>query len=95
MKLIKLIKKDLKLFKRDRRTLVLITIAPVLILLILGNVFGQTTSSKSITGLKLGLCDLDKEDNEILLPFSEIENLGENCSDAAREKVAKGKIRAS
>ena len=95
MKLIKLIKKNLKLFKRDRRTLVLITIAPVLILLILGNVFGQTTSSKSITGLKLGLCDLDKEDNEILLPFSEIENLGENCSDAAREKVAKGKIRAS
>jgi len=53
MKIIKLVKKDLKLFRRDTKTLALTILAPILILFILGNIFGQTTSSKSITGLKL------------------------------------------
>ncbi|MBI2148074.1 ABC transporter permease [Candidatus Woesearchaeota archaeon] len=95
MKIEKLVKKDLKLFSRDTKTLTLIIIAPVIILVILGNVFGQTTSAKSLAGLKLGLCNLDEEYKEISIPLFTIEDLGKECQEKAEDLVNEGKIRAS
>ncbi len=95
MKISKIIKKDLKLFRRDSRTLILTIIAPVLILFIFGNVFGQTTNTKAISGLKLGLCNLDKQETNINIKIFQIEDLGENCSEKARNLVLKGDLRAS
>ncbi len=95
MKITKLVKKDLKLLKRDSKTLVLTILAPIIILLILGNVFGQTTGSKSISGLVLGVCDLNKEKTDINITLFVIKNLGNNCEEKARELVEMGELRAS
>lgn len=51
------IEKDSKLFFRERRTLILLFAAPLLVLLVLGGVFGRT--SAEVGGTELGLCDLD------------------------------------
>ncbi len=95
MKINKLIKKDLKLLKRDHKTLILIILAPILILFILGNIFGQTTNANSINSIKLGLCNLDQEYKEIKIPLFEITNLENKCEEKAQELVLKGKLRAS
>ncbi len=51
------IEKDAKQFFRERRTLVLLFIAPIIVLMILGGVFGRT--SAEIGGTEIGLCDTD------------------------------------
>ncbi|NYZ77669.1 ABC transporter permease [Candidatus Micrarchaeota archaeon] len=51
------IEKDGKQFFREGRTLVLLFAAPIIVLLILGGVFGRT--SIDIGGTAIGLCDLD------------------------------------
>ncbi len=58
MKLRSEIEKDAKQFFREKRTLVLLFVAPIIVLLILGGVFGRT--SAEIGGTEIGLCDLDK-----------------------------------
>lgn len=57
MKLRSEIEKDSKQFFRERRTLVLLFAAPVIVLLILGGVFGKT--SAEIGRAEIGFCDLD------------------------------------
>ncbi len=57
MKLRSEIEKDSRQFFRERRTLVLLFAAPVIVLLILGGVFGRTTAE--IGGTEIGLCDMD------------------------------------
>lgn len=52
------IEKDAKQFFREKRTLILLFAAPVIVLLILGGVFGRTTQEAG--GAEIGLCDLDK-----------------------------------
>jgi len=49
--------KDAKQFFREGRTLILLFAAPMVVLLVLGGVFGRTTAE--IGGVTLGLCDMD------------------------------------
>jgi len=51
------IEKDAKQFFREGRTLLLLFAAPMLVLLVLGGVFGRTTAE--VGGITLGLCDMD------------------------------------
>ncbi len=51
------IEKDAKQFFREKRTLVLLFAAPIIVLLILGGVFGRT--SAEVGGTEIGLCDMD------------------------------------
>jgi len=52
------IEKEAKQFFREGRTLLLLFAAPLVVLLVLGGVFGRTTAE--VGGITLGLCDLDK-----------------------------------
>lgn len=51
------IEKDAKQFFREKRTLILLFAAPIIVLLILGGVFGRTTAE--VGGTEIGLCDMD------------------------------------
>ena len=52
--------KDATQFMRERRTLLLLFAAPIIVLLILGGVFGRT--SAEIGGTTIGYCDLDQKE---------------------------------
>mgnify|MGYP001612388218 FL=1 len=95
MKLLKIVKKDLKLFMRDKRSLALTVIAPIVILLILGNIFGQSSTSKSISGITLGVCNLDEKSFDLDLPLFNTKILEKDCALTARSAVSEGKLRAS
>ncbi len=51
------ISKDARQFFREGRTLILLFAAPLLVLLVLGGVFGKTAAETS--GIGMGVCDLD------------------------------------
>ncbi|HLC86113.1 MAG TPA: ABC transporter permease [Candidatus Nanoarchaeia archaeon] len=95
MKLVKLVKKDLKLFKRDTRTLILTIVAPIIILFILGNVFGQSSTENSVSGISLGVCDLDNNSFEFNISLFNIIKLDGDCALPAKNLVSEGKLRAS
>ncbi|MFH1222696.1 MAG: ABC transporter permease [Candidatus Micrarchaeota archaeon] len=57
MNLLNELEKDSKQFFRERRTLLLLVIAPLLVLFLLGLIFGNTTTEISKT--TLGVCDFD------------------------------------
>ena len=59
MKIFSLVKKDLKILKRDQKTLVLIILTPILLLFIIGNIFSSNANAGDITGVKVGICNLD------------------------------------
>jgi ABC-2 type transport system permease protein len=52
--------KDATQFMRERRTLLLLFAAPIIVLLILGGVFGRT--SAEIGGTTIGYCDMDQKE---------------------------------
>lgn len=100
MKLRSEIEKDAKQFFRERRTLVLLFVAPIIVLLILGGVFGRT--SAEIGGTEIGLCDLDKSGFSTLFvegiknstKISDYSNLS-GCGDAAEREVREGRLAAA
>jgi len=96
MKIRRIVKKDLRLFKRDKKNIVLIVLVPILVISILALIFGQSTASKSISGSGLGLCNLDdaelgEESN--LFKFKEI--FGEDCDERVPNLVTKGQLKAA
>lgn len=95
MKLIKLVKKDLKLFKRDKRNLVLTIVGPIIILFILGNIFGQSSTENSISGISLGVCNLDNNEFKLNISLFNIVNLDGDCAISAKNMVSEGRLRAS
>jgi len=58
------IEKDALHFIRERRTLILLFAAPIIVLLILGGVFGRTTAE--IGGTTIGYCDMDNSSASML-----------------------------
>ncbi len=94
------IEKDAKQFFRERRTLVLLFIAPIIVLLILGGVFGRT--STEISGTEIGLCNID--DSGISLLFVEgIKNSTRitdhsnvsDCDSFVEKEVKEGRLAAA
>ncbi len=97
MKIRKIVKKDLKLFKRDTKTLMLVIFAPILILTILAFIFNQPTTTKSLTGVDIGLCNLDnkplKEIQFSIYKFKQIP--GDNCKEKTKSLVIRGQLKAA
>lgn len=94
MKIISLVKKDLKLFLRDKRTLILTIIAPIIIMLIFGFIFNNPSTEESITGIKIGLCNYDTQKFSILTKiFDIIEYPLNTCKEKVEEKVTMGELR--
>lgn len=95
MKIAKIVKKDLKLLKRDPKTLALIILGPLLIIVILGSIFGQSTGLTSLSGLKIGLCNLDQEYDAQEITYLQVEYLEGNCREIAKQLVSDGTLRAA
>src|SRR3989344_7768753 len=97
MKINKIVKKDLKLFKRDRKSLVLTIISPIFLMLILALIFHKAPEERFTGGINIGLCNLDDKKLEDLgIPlFKFIEMPSPECEEKAESEVSKGKLRAS
>ena len=94
------VEKDMKQFFRERRTLVLLFAVPILVLLILGGVFGRT--STEVDRSIIGLCDLDNSEfSEIFV--SGIENNTKimdysnntDCRSFVENEVLEGRLSAA
>ncbi|MFH0868776.1 MAG: ABC transporter permease [archaeon] len=99
MNLINEIEKDAKQFMREKRTLILMLTAPLLVLFIMGAIFGgeATNTGKST----IGMCDLDNS-NASQLFANGIKNqtqvidygTNENCGAELEKDVREGKLAA-
>lgn len=90
----------MKQFFRERRTLILLFAVPILVLLILGGVFGRT--STEVDRSEIGLCDLDNseisqifvagiENNTRIIDYSS----KIDCSSFVRSEVLEGRLSAA
>jgi len=90
----------MKQFFRERRTLILLFAVPVLVLLVLGGVFGRT--STEVDRSVIGLCDLDNsefsgifvagiENNTKIMDYSN----NSNCSSFVEKEVLEGRLSAA
>src|SRR3989338_149427 len=98
MKLYNMLKKDVTLFTRERKTLAITILTPILILSILAIIFSNTGAAESITGIKLGICNLDNQPLKEIekLPMFKIRQLHtKNCEKEVQEQVKEGKLRGA
>ena len=95
MKLLELVRKDLRISLRDTKTLLLIVAMPLFVMLLLSVVFGAASRESAITGVNVGLCDLDDGRVEFEIPIFNIVQLDSRCEDAARILVERGVLRAA
>ncbi len=93
--------KDARVFMREKRTLILMVAAPLLVLLVLGGVFGKPTTEKALPA-SMGLCDLDQSNASLLFSetvsaHSDIQDYSEveGCSEFLRGQVSQGKFSAA
>lgn len=104
MKLRSEIEKDAKQFFRERRTLILLFAAPLIVLLVLGGVFGRT--SVDIGGTAIGLCDLDNSttsrlfisgilNNTKITDYSNMSSDSGDCSALVEKEVREGRLSAA
>ncbi len=101
MKLLAEIEKDGKTFLREKRTLILLVAAPLIVLLVLAGVFGKTTAEKALPA-SIGLCDMDQSDASSLFveSISSHSNIidhsrEEACGDFVRSRVSRGELSAA
>lgn len=98
MSIVSVIKKDLKVYTRHRKTLLLIFIAPILIMILIGSVFSGTPD-KGLKEVRLGVGGGSELGEEIIRELGSSAMfiiVKENTTDPAviREGVRKGKYRA-
>ncbi len=101
MKLLAEIGKDGKNFLRERRTLMLLVAAPLIVLLILSGVFGKGTSESTLP-VSMGLCDLDRSNASSLFigyisghaDIREFSHMGD-CPSYLRTQVSQGRLSAA
>ena len=95
-----LVRKDIAIFLRDRRALVISVLTPIVVAGFFGFLFGGTGSGGNpISRMKVGVADLDKS----ALTKAVIESLNDDASleiqslpeDQARQLVKSGKLRAA
>jgi len=101
MKLLAEIEKDGKTFLRERRTLILLVAAPLIVLLVLAGVFGKATTEKALPAF-IGLCDMDQSEASALFieSVSSHSNIldysdEENCGNFVHSQVSQGKLSAA
>jgi len=94
--LYRMLEKDLKLFYRDKKTFIMVFLAPIVIMLILSNIFNVDDTRSSIRGIPLGLCNLDDREIDLETDVFTIVSLeGDDCEAVAHEQVKSGILRAS
>jgi ABC-2 type transport system permease protein len=94
-----LVRKDIALFLRDRRALVISVLTPILVAAFFGSLFAPVSGGNSIARMKVGVADLDQS----ALTRAVLESLTQDASldvqvlpeDQATELVRSGKLRAA
>ena len=94
-----LVRKDIALFLRDRRALVVSVLTPILVAAFFGSLFAPVSGGNSISRMKVGVADLDQS----ALTKAVLESLNQDASldmqvlpeDQATELVRSGKLRAA
>jgi ABC-2 type transport system permease protein len=94
-----LVRKDIALFLRDRRALVISVLTPILVAAFFGSLFAPVAGGNSIARMKVGVADLDQS----ALTKAVLESLSQDASldvqvlpeDQATELVRSGKLRAA
>jgi ABC-2 type transport system permease protein len=94
-----LVSKDIALFLRDRRALVISVLTPILVAAFFGSLFAPVSGGNSIARMKVGVADLDQS----ALTKAVLESLTQDASldvqvlpeDQAKELVRSGKLRAA
>ena len=94
-----LVRKDIALFLRDRRALVISVLTPILVAAFFGSLFAPVSGGNSIARMKVGVADLDQS----ALTKAVLESLTQDASldvqvlpeDQATELVRSGKLRAA
>jgi ABC-2 type transport system permease protein len=94
-----LVRKDIALFLRDRRALVISVLTPILVAAFFGSLFAPVAGGSSIARMKVGVADLDQS----ALTKAVLESLTQDASldvqvlpeDQATELVRSGKLRAA
>ena len=86
------LKKDLRLFFRDKRNLILVILTPIIIMFILGNIFSGTEKEDYLKNIRLLVCNSDA--NFLLPDYFDAKTI-ENCTGNAQRLVSEGKFRGA
>ncbi|MBU2560763.1 MAG: ABC transporter permease [Nanoarchaeota archaeon] len=86
---------DLKLFFRDKKSLILVVLTPFLILSILINIFYFSDVAENIRGVKLAVCDMDGGGFELESEIFDSTIFTGDCEAEVAEKVATGRFRGA
>ncbi|MBN1544773.1 ABC transporter permease [Candidatus Woesearchaeota archaeon] len=86
---------DIRLFLRDRKSLILVALTPFLILAILINIFYFSDVSENIRGVKLAVCDQDGRGFDLESEIFDTEIFTGECESVVAEKVSSGEFRGA
>jgi ABC-type multidrug transport system permease subunit len=86
---------DLRLFIRDRKSLILVLLTPFLILSVLVNLYNFSDVSENIRGVKLAVCDLDDSDFDLKSEIFDVTLFTKDCDDDIYSKVSRGEFRGA
>ncbi|MFH1064102.1 MAG: ABC transporter permease [Candidatus Woesearchaeota archaeon] len=86
---------DIKLFLRDRKSLVLVVLTPFLILSILINIFYFSDVAENIRGVELGVCDLDGSGFDLESDIFTTTLFTDDCEIEVADKVTSGALRGA
>jgi ABC-type multidrug transport system permease subunit len=86
---------DLKLFIRDRKSLILVLLTPFLILSVLVNLYDFSDVSENIRGVKLAVCDLDNSGFSLETEIFDVTVFTKDCDAEVYSKVSRGEFRGA
>lgn len=86
---------DIRLFLRDRKSLVLVVLTPFIILSILINIFYFSNVAENIRGVELGVCDMDGSGFSMESEIFKVTRFTEDCESLVADKVSRGELRGA
>ncbi|NQU78885.1 ABC transporter permease [Candidatus Woesearchaeota archaeon] len=86
---------DIKLFLRDRKSLVIVLLTPFIILSILINIYAFSDVADNIRGVGLAICDRDGRGFDLNSQIFETTMFTGNCETEVAEKVTSGEFRGA
>jgi ABC-type multidrug transport system permease subunit len=84
---------DVRLFLRDRKSLILVVLTPFLILSILINIFYFSDVADTIRGVKLAVCDMDGKGFDLESDIFATTIFSKDCDSLVADKVSSGEFR--
>ena len=86
---------DVRLFFRDKKSLILVALAPFIILAILINIYYFSDVAERIRGVELAVCDMDDSGFSLESDIFKVTTFTGNCEQEVADKVSKGEFRGA